>query len=529
MALALAAAAGGCGETIQPEYQIRLLIPEGQDPLAAGTSLTLEAIDVEGKLPAFRTTQPLVAGSRPTLNLDGLDPRKLRRATFTATVNGPAGPLAFGRTPPISLSRDENLVRLAILIQQFGTLARPFPATATPLIPRLSEINMVTAYARDARDAPAVPVPVMFGSTTLDVAGVEQPARIGIIYNPYIHGTTRTSVAPAATTGASVWARSDGTIWHFGGRILPTLNAMGQPTDPNATLVYGSTAFQLGIGQYLSVLTVDQISQHGSMLGRADAAITELLTPTGTVLLVFGGETTVAGEKTVLKSVVSIDPLQPNPAQVVQASPLVMSTPRARHTATAVSVTVPAPRIDVLLFGGLPVAPADPALPGAPPPVAEVFDGAAGVFVALGADAGPNRLDHAVIGLPDGRLLIACGVDGAGAPPVDARVYDPATRTFAVAPLALARARANATCFAVGTDLVIAGGVTAGGEVVPNAEIFDLATLAPVGVVPAAPRQGAAVAAMPDGSVLVAGGRERLNDRFVPANVLEIYRPRATP
>ncbi len=511
------AALGGaaCGNNIQPEYSVDLRLLQGQDPLATATSITLEALGT-----AFRVTSPVENGKVRRLSLRDLNPRSTKVASFAVTVNNATGPVAYGQSPPILLSEEANLVRLAVQVQAFKSLAQPVYQQA---IPRLSDGSVVAALAIDDQTTPAVVTPVLLGGRSLDTGGMEQPTRAGFLYNPFLHALFETNFFPTTSTGAATWARSDGTIWLFGGRIPKSVTDDTSETAKD----FSGAADKLGVGQLLNTLRVDPIATYPQTMPpfpRAHAAMTEVPGAPDPLLYIFGGEV-VQGEPAALAaldSVVRVDLNPTTPAtMVVQMTAFAMLSPRTRHTATTMNLlnSEGAPKTEVLLFGG--------GADGAP--VAEIFDPATGTFAALGADAGPPRRDHKMILLPDGRWLIACGAGSADAPMPDVRIYDPGTRTFTAAPLALATPRSNAACFSAGADLVIAGGRDAAGAIVATAEVFDLASLTPVDTLPAAPRYGAKDVAMPDGTVMLVGGREALEGRNVPSNLYEFYRPRPVP
>jgi hypothetical protein len=388
-------------------------------------------------------------------------------------------------------------------VQAPGSLA---PASATPLIPAIADGAVITAVASERTDPRPIPVPVFLGGRTINAADAETNTRWIGLFNPYFNATVEPNLLTPTAKGATVWPRSDGSIWSFGGK---------SDVEP---FTYGGIASQLGTIQILTDLGIALDGNFGSNdsvgIPRAYAAIAEK----DGIMYAFGGESLDAVTNTpiALSSLVEINPTAPL-EQKVRLSAVPMLAPRIGLTATSVTVARPAPHTDILLFGGGSLT----------DPVAEIFTDK--TFVALGIDAGPMRSGHSVLALPNGRFLILGGVDPAGSPLADARVYDPETRSFSLAPLQLQTPRANATVFVIGNDLVVSGGVDASGVLVPSAERFDLATLAPLPPLPAAPRSGAKAAYLPDGTAILVGGRALVGQALRPTSLIEVYRPRDLP
>ncbi|MDX2020601.1 MAG: hypothetical protein SF187_10190 [Deltaproteobacteria bacterium] len=500
-----------CSDNIQPEYNVKLLALPGQTPLTGATSVSLEAVGS-----GLQTTVAVTAGQLPTLSLRGLDSRKVKAATFVVKVNGPQGLIAYGRSPRIRLVN--QTIQLFVLVQTLGSLAS---ASEDPLIPRLADGAVVTAAIKEPEEPQAVAVPVILGGKTINTAGNEEPTRVAVLYNPYLHAVVTPNLFTATATGAAVLARADGTIWFFGGRTE------GPP------LTFSGVANQIGTDQLLNEVTMGLTATYtpapeATQVPREGAVLAEVPVAGAAVLLAFGGQTvpdsTMPAAVKTLSSVVLINPALA--AGVVSLFGPSMLAPRSGHTATVINVNVPptatAPavlRTDVLLFGGT----FDPA-----GPVAEVYDATLGQFAAL-ADAGPPRVNHAVLALPDGRQLIVGGVDASGVPIADVRIYEPLSRTFTPFALPLQRPRSGAAIFVLGNDLVVCGGLDATNAPVPDAERFDLATLAPLPALPAAPRTGAKVAYLPDGTALLIGGRAPDAGGLRPTSTIEVYRPRDVP
>src|SRR5438093_24509 len=119
--------------------------------------------------------------------------------------------------------------------------------------------------------------------------------------------------------------------------------------------------------------------------------------------------------------------------------------------------------------------------------------------------AGDVRWGSSAALLPDGRMLIVGGADAAG-PVSAAEILSNGSITSAAA-MSTARAKAAAINLADGRVLVT-GGVTAGGEFLGSAEIYDAATNS-WSTIPASliePRAGHTASLLPDGRVVLAGG-----------------------
>jgi hypothetical protein len=152
---------------------------------------------------------------------------------------------------------------------------------------------------------------------------------------------------------------------------------------------------------------------------------------------------------------------------------------------------------------------------------AEVFDPITDTFTALPASGGTElrtaRQEAATAVLPGGRVLIVGGVDGNGNVLASAEIFDPTTDTFTALPasgatqLQTPRDRPVAAPLPDGRVL-IAGGRNSQNEQLQSAEIFDPSTDMFTGL-PASGnsqlqvgRNGAIAAALPGGRILIAGG-----------------------
>ncbi|WP_026911254.1 kelch repeat-containing protein [Patulibacter minatonensis] len=144
----------------------------------------------------------------------------------------------------------------------------------------------------------------------------------------------------------------------------------------------------------------------------------------------------------------------------------------------------------------------------------EVFDPATGRWT-YAAPLARARQGHVAALLPDGRLLVAGGVDTRGAPVAEAEIFDPATGTWSSGgTMAQAGYGSQSVVLADGRVLVAGGSTTAAGPRDPldradisRTEIFDPATTTWSSAFSLGrPRAQAGAALLGSGGVLVAGG-----------------------
>jgi Kelch motif len=153
---------------------------------------------------------------------------------------------------------------------------------------------------------------------------------------------------------------------------------------------------------------------------------------------------------------------------------------------------------------------------------AEVFNPTTNAFTPVG-DMETDRARAAAAPLPDGRALIAGGTNGA--PLSSAAVFDPATNSFSSAGLGAMSTARQAPAAALLPDgrVLVSGGVfdEGVGGYQASAEVFNPATnsfsSAGIGAMSTA-RTGAVAAPLPDGRVLVAGGYDG-STRFSSAEI----------
>lgn len=176
-----------------------------------------------------------------------------------------------------------------------------------------------------------------------------------------------------------------------------------------------------------------------------------------------------------------------------------MTTPRAQHTATLLSDG------RVLLVGGF-----DEVASGqlGSQSSAEVFDPASETFSSVGG-LGIERVDHAALKLPDGRVLVTGGsrlLGGFLEDHASAEVFDPSTDTWSDWPVSMTHTRATHGM----VDLMDGRFLLAGGSDQDlRCETFDtsLGTFSPLTAPPQdAARYGAAVATFGSGNASIVGG-----------------------
>jgi hypothetical protein len=173
-----------------------------------------------------------------------------------------------------------------------------------------------------------------------------------------------------------------------------------------------------------------------------------------------------------------------------------MTSARRRHTATRLG---DGPEARVLVAGGL-----DPA--GAALDTAEVYDPTTRSFVPV-AKMTSRRHGHTATRLGDGSILVAGGSDGSQTL-ASAELYDPTAGTFdpVTAPMTLPRVRHTATLLADQRVLVTGG--SDGSAPLASAEVYDPATRAwaIVEVSMREPRMDHTATRLGDDGVLVLGG-----------------------
>jgi hypothetical protein len=194
-----------------------------------------------------------------------------------------------------------------------------------------------------------------------------------------------------------------------------------------------------------------------------------------------------------------------------------MTTTRERHTATLL------PNGKVLLAGGQNAS-------VNPVNTAELFDPTTGLFTAIADTMASARTGHTATMLPDGRVLIGGGqsTNGAGSELNTAEIFDPSTNTFTTVTNTMVSARTfpQANLLPNGRVLIAGGLLDSAGGPLNTAERFTPVTetfTATAGTLTTT-RVGHRTVLLPNGLVLVAGGRNASNVRLSSA---ELYDPAA--
>jgi hypothetical protein len=250
-----------------------------------------------------------------------------------------------------------------------------------------------------------------------------------------------------------------------------------------------------------------EVVAHGQMsVARAGHQAT--VVPTGQVLVTGG----CAGRQCspILASAELYDPMSRSFRGVGQ-----MLTPRVSHVAVSFADG------RVLVAGGW--------TSGGTTARAEVYDPAQGRFTGANAMS-VARASHVAVPLPDGRALIIGGEIRTGVALSSAEVFDPATLSFATA-----KGMQTPRSFHVGVPLadgrvLVAGGLRAKGDILRSAEIFDPATgeFRTTGSM-TVPRYKHAAAVLKDGRVLIVGGSDGKRERISSTEVFDPATGRFSP
>jgi galactose oxidase-like protein/Kelch motif protein len=187
-----------------------------------------------------------------------------------------------------------------------------------------------------------------------------------------------------------------------------------------------------------------------------------------------------------------------------------MASPRSGHTATLL------PNGRVMIAGGMNGN-------GSYSDGVEIFDPAANSFTAT-RNMSAQRVGHTATLLPDGKVLIAGGFHGEYVQ--GAELYDPATTRFSpTGPLNAPRSDHVAVLLGNGKVLLI-GGVGVGYSFLATAEIYDPATgkFTSTGNMATA-REGHTATLLKNGKVLVAGGHKDRRESMTVFSSAELYDP----
>jgi hypothetical protein len=157
---------------------------------------------------------------------------------------------------------------------------------------------------------------------------------------------------------------------------------------------------------------------------------------------------------------------------------------------------------------------------------AEIYDPGSNRFVAAGTMT-VARAAAVATRLSDGRVLITGGQTSEFEPLASSELFDPSSSGFSsVASMSVPRIGHVAVSLADGRVLIIGGRQARRGEILRTAEIFDPATgqFHPTGDM-SSPRHKHAAALLPDGRVLVLGGSDARDQRGRYRST-EIYDPK---
>lgn len=146
-------------------------------------------------------------------------------------------------------------------------------------------------------------------------------------------------------------------------------------------------------------------------------------------------------------------------------------------------------------------------------------------FTELEAPPAIARTGHGTVVLPDATFLTVAGAVGAELDP-SLVIVNPQTAEAWVEDSALARLatpRRDAAVAASSAFVLVAGGVDAAGAVLGDAEIFDASTRERVTTLPLlVPRTEASAVALPSGHIMIAGGRDATG---APITTIELFTP----
>lgn len=199
-------------------------------------------------------------------------------------------------------------------------------------------------------------------------------------------------------------------------------------------------------------------------------------------------------------------------SSVARALPLLLSAPRAAHTATRLGDG------RVLIVGGFGIG-------GRNEASTELFDPGTSAF-RRAASLDVPRYSHTATSLVDGRVLVAGGYTDGGVRLSSALLYDPSTDAFSPTGALLApRADHSAVRLRDGRVL-LAGGTGPGTTFLSSAEIYDPRSgqFAAAGAMSEA-RESNTITLLADGRVLVAGGHHGRSPNTVVLASAEIFDP----
>ncbi len=162
---------------------------------------------------------------------------------------------------------------------------------------------------------------------------------------------------------------------------------------------------------------------------------------------------------------------------------------------------------------------------------ADVYDPATNAFLtgpAAPPSMGTARQSEMMTTLADGKVLVAGGTDN-GVPVASGEVYDPATNSWTAVSNSMSDPRANGGIAPLPDgDALVAGGESSSTPLttVATTDLYDPATNAfTAGPAMSTPREDFGMVALPDGSVLAAGGSSDTGGPLVLTGDTEIFDP----
>jgi hypothetical protein len=508
---ALGLSAAACGEKIQETYRFEIIPPPDENVFADATTVILASGDN-----VLATTN--VSGGRGfELKADGIQASATTTTSFRLwALNAAREVVAFGQTPEIEL-RVSSPPGIGIFVQKPGTIARAMRDLERPIVGHFA----VTARAAPGPELPGgIPMRIpVFGTGEVRVAGVATTtteltnalfAYKPLLLEDQVIGGTGTSpnVSPYRRDAAAE-TREDLVVVFGGATKVPgampgtTEDRVSAQLDVIPTRRIGFDAY--APGSIRTFQGLDGTHRSGAAMVKYQATFYAV-----------GGRNDMGP----LNSVVAIDLPDANTARIAVLEPTRLLAPRERHTATLASPMGAAALAEILVFGGTTAADV---------PVAEIFLPQAPAeprTVPVSGDAGPPRRDHAAVSLPDNRVLILGGVGPDDKPLSSVLLYTPGARTVEAAPFSLQTPRSAFVAFLAGDDLVVAGGLNEAGAPIGNAEVYNAKTLAFVKTVTCRPRARAKATDLPNGSVVIIGGE---GENRILSNWVDIYHPQAVP